>query len=255
MNQAPAFLLYLNVLVVATVDEEVGQGGAKAFAQWVRRQRLTLDTLMVAEPTLCRPVHGHKGGARVEMTVHGKTAHSSQPHLGQNAITGAAHLILALDEENRRLQSLDPSPIGNPTLSVTIIHGGHALNVIPDTCTLAIDRRVVVGERALAAGEALGEFAAARSAMPVTTTVVREFDAFYQPPDTPWLQQLAAWSGNAPAVVPYGTNACAYGNLARETVIFGPGSIDQAHGEVEWVAIDELAKAAEVYRRWWGVDR
>lgn len=242
-----------NLLIAATVDEEVGQGGAKALAQWVRRQRLALDTLIVAEPTLCQPVHGHKGGARVEMTVHGKAAHSSQPHLGQNAITGAAHLILALDEESRRLRTLDPSPIGNPTLSVTIIHGGHALNVIPDTCTLAMDRRVVVGERAAEVGAALGEFAAAHSVMPVTTTVVRHFDAFYQPPDTPWLQQLAAWSGNAPAVVPYGTNACAYGGLARETVIFGPGSIDQAHGEVEWVAIDELVKAAEVYRKWWGL--
>jgi acetylornithine deacetylase/succinyl-diaminopimelate desuccinylase-like protein len=60
----------------------------------------------------------------------------------------------------------------------------------------------------------------------------------------------------APSVVPYGTNALAYGgNLAKEMVIFGPGSIDQAHGEVEWVEIAELEKAMAIYEKWLGAGR
>jgi acetylornithine deacetylase/succinyl-diaminopimelate desuccinylase-like protein len=41
--------------------------------------------------------------------------------------------------------------------------------------------------------------------------------------------------------------------LARECVVLGPGSIDQAHGVEEWVAISELAKLVRIYSQWWGI--
>jgi acetylornithine deacetylase/succinyl-diaminopimelate desuccinylase-like protein len=78
-------------------------------------------------------------------------------------------------------------------------------------------------------------------------------DSFLQAPDTPWLLQLADWSGQPPEVAPYGTNAWAYEGLAGECVVLGPGSIDQAHGVEEWVEVAELARLAEIYARWWGV--
>ena len=53
--------------------------------------------------------------------------------------------------------------------------------------------------------------------------------------------------------MPYATNAWAYNGLARETVILGPGSIDQAHGSEEWVEIAELEKLADLYQQWWGI--
>ncbi len=242
-----------NLILVGTVDEEQGGAGAEAFARWVRRQPFTLDTLMVAEPTRSTPVHGHKGAARVEFEVLGKATHSAQPHLGQNAITAAAHLILALDQEHQRLQRVTAAALGPATLTVTLIQGGVGLNVVPDACRLSVDRRVVQGEQAVAVTTGLRALAQRASPLPVSTRVIREMDPFYQAPDTPWLRQLAEWSGHAPAVVPYGTNAAAYGGLAREAVIFGPGSIDQAHGAEEWVDITELEKVAEVYRRWWGL--
>ena len=63
----------------------------------------------------------------------------------------------------------------------------------------------------------------------------------------------AELSGKEPTIVPYGTNAWAYGGLARECVVVGPGSIDQAHGDEEWVEISELEKLADIYAHWWGV--
>ena len=92
-----------NLLIAATADEEDLARGAPAFAAWVRRRSIALDQLMVAEPTLCRPVHGHKGVVRLAFEIQGQPAHSSQPHLGRNAITAAAQLALALDAEHRRL--------------------------------------------------------------------------------------------------------------------------------------------------------
>ncbi len=251
-----------NLLIAATMDEEMRGQGAVAFAEWVRQQGLPLDQLAVAEPTLCGPVYGHKGALRMGFEVLGKSTHSSQPELGQNAITAAARLILTLDEEHQRLQSLTPSPfkgegwgggLGPPTLTVTIIHGGIGENVVPESCQLFIDRRIVDGEKSLDVAVALQELAQQACPLPVRTTTGLAVEAFLQPPDTPWLRQLAAWSGREPAVVPYGTNASAYGGLARECVVIGPGSIDQAHGSEEWVTIAELEKMAGIYVQWWGL--
>jgi acetylornithine deacetylase len=99
----------------------------------------------------------------------------------------------------------------------------------------------------------LADLARRASPLPLAVRQILSVDAFLQAPDTPWLQQLADWSGQPPAIAPYGTNAWAYGGLARECVVLGPGSIDQAHGVEEWVELAELARLAAIYARWWGI--
>jgi acetylornithine deacetylase/succinyl-diaminopimelate desuccinylase-like protein len=243
-----------NLLIAATVDEEVGARGAPAFAGWVRSRGLALDQLLVAEPTGCGPVYGHKGLSRLEFQVKGVSAHSSQPQLGRNAVVAAAYLVVALEVENQRLPATSPeTPLGPATLTVSIIHGGSGINVVPDTCSVCVDRRVVAGEKPLEISAALSELAQRVCPLPVTARVLNEIPAFLQPPDTPWIRQLAEWSGREPATVPFGTNAWAYEGVTRECVVLGPGSIDQAHGDEEWVAISELEKLADIYARWWGI--
>jgi len=112
---------------------------------------------------------------------------------------------------------------------------------------------VVAGERPDAVVAALADLAQRACPLPVTMQQLLSVDAFLQAPDTPWLLQLADWSGQPPTIAPYGTNACAYDGLARECVVLGPGSIDQAHGVEEWVEVAELAKLAVIYARWWGL--
>jgi acetylornithine deacetylase/succinyl-diaminopimelate desuccinylase-like protein len=143
--------------------------------------------------------------------------------------------------------------LGLPKLTVTLIEGGQGENVVPDSCRIFVDRRTVAGEKPLEVAAALEKLAQQACPLPVTMKLKVQCEAFLQPPDTPWVRQLAEWSGLAPTVVPYGTNACAYAGLARECVIIGPGSIDQAHGPEEWVAISELEKIAGIYARWWGI--
>lgn len=243
-----------NLLIAATVDEEDGARGAPAFAAWLRGRQLVLDQLAVAEPTLCGPVIAHKGVLRLEFQVEGQPAHSSQPQLGRNAITAAARLTLALEEEHRRLLSIPPATaLGPPTLAVTLIHGGSGMNVVPASCSLAMDRRLTAGEKAEAVEAALLDLARSACPLPFTAHTVKRIEAFSQPADSPWIRQLAQWSGKEPVTAPYCTNAWAYGEVARERVVMGPGSIDQAHGVEEWVAISELEKLADIYTRWWGV--
>jgi len=243
-----------NLLIAATADEEDQARGAPAFAEWVRRRGIVLDQLMVAEPTQCRPIHGHKGVVRLRFDVVGHPAHSAQPQHGKNAISAGAQLALAFAAEHERLQSADStSALGQAALTVTLISGGRGINIVPDECSLSVDRRVVSGEQPEEIIAALTELAQRVCPLPVQATKLLAVGAFLQEPATPWIEQLCAWSGAAAALVPYGTNAWAYGGLARECVVLGPGSIDQAHGVEEWVAVSELLKLSQIYSQWWGI--
>jgi acetylornithine deacetylase len=143
--------------------------------------------------------------------------------------------------------------VGRASLTSTVVHGGTGINVVPDLCTLMVDRRIVDGEDPVAVIDALHGLAQTAGGLPVDIRRLREIRAFLQAPDSPLIANLAAWSGQRPRVAPYGTNAWAYLNLPAEKVVIGPGSIDQAHGAEEWVEIDELGKLAAIYARWWDI--
>lgn len=249
-----------NLLVAATIDEECGFRGAMAFVRWARARGITPDELAVAEPTLCAPIHAHKGTMRPVLEVHGVPAHASQPESGKNAITAAAHLLLAIDEEHARLQGDFAGKrdglhvLGPAQLTATLISGGSGENIVPDSCRITVDRRLVAGEQPDVIAEGLRRLARQHCPLPVTVHEGVHSLAFVQSPESPWIRRLAAWSGKAPATAPYGTNAAFYGGFARECCVIGPGSIAQAHGSEEWIEIAELEKITAIYRRWWGLE-
>jgi acetylornithine deacetylase len=196
-------------------------------------------------------VHGHKGGLGLEVCVHGHAAHSSQPELGVNAITAAARIIAAVDAENERLAVLPTTTaVGPGTISVTEISGGTARNIIPDSCRLYIGRRLSPGEDP-AVVQAELTATVTRAAGPATVDVVLAngvaFPAFFTDSDNAFIGVLADITGEQPATVTYGSNCLAYDGIDVTKVVFGPGSIDQAHQAVEWVEISELVRAREVY--------
>ena len=248
------------LLVVGSIAEEAGGFlGASGFRAWTDDRGLEVDQMIVAEPTQLAPIHGHKGAAVLRITAVGESAHSSLPQLGRNAIEAMAPVIMAMQHEHERLQTLDATTeLGNGTLSVTMIEGGTGSNVIPDACTIMVGRRVVPGEDAQRVFDDLARLAADACPLPVRIESGSQpgpdgrvgADAFYQPPEARLVADLAAWAGTVPTVAPFGTNALRYSDFAREMTVFGPGSIDEAHQATESVAIDDLATAAEVFTRW-----
>lgn len=245
-----------NILIAATVDEEGSALGAPAFANWVRENRLCIDELVVAEPTMCVPVYGHKGVVCLELIVRGKSSHSSQPELGENAITAAAHILCALEgEQNNLFSTPSDDPLGTPSLTVSLIHGGSGVNVVPDLCQITVHGRVVAYEKASEVANRIYTLAQNNCLLKVDLNVLLLIDAFLRPTNTPFIKNLVAWTGNEPSIVPYGTNAWAYSDIAKECVVLGPGSINQAHSEEEWVAISELEKLAEIYTNWWRIHK
>ncbi len=242
-----------NLLIAATSDEEGSACGAPACAKWLRDHGIVLDELAVAEPTRCAPVYGHKGVLRLIFEIEGKAAHSSTPALGKNAVMEGARLAIAFGEEHERLQREHPnSPLGLPALTVTVLQGGLGVNIVPPLCRLTIDRRVVSGEKASELAERYLAMAQQVVSLPLKMQTVHAIDAFHRSPEAPFVQRMAEWSGLKPAIAPYCTNAWAYPEVAKQCLVIGPGSIDQAHGAVEWVEISELQKLAGMFARWWG---
>ncbi|MEM8925408.1 MAG: M20/M25/M40 family metallo-hydrolase [Actinomycetota bacterium] len=242
-----------NLLVIGTVGEEAGGLiGAYRLRDAAAERGLRVDEMIVAEPTSCVPVHGHKGGVGLEIVVQGEAAHSSKPELGRNAIVAAARIVAAFDTEHDLLVAGEATTsVGTGTLSVTEIEGGLARNIIPDRCELFASRRIAPGEDPDDEYRRLSEVAA-RAAAPlpieVTMSYGRGSPAFFQPPDAPLVARLAALTGAAPDTATYGSNALAYPNMADSLVVFGPGSIDQAHKAVEWIEVSELDRACAAYR-------
>jgi acetylornithine deacetylase/succinyl-diaminopimelate desuccinylase-like protein len=248
------------LLVVGSISEESGGLlGATRFRPWATGRGLQIDEMIVAEPTRLAPIHGHKGGVAIRVTVQGRAAHSALPHLGENAIEAIAPVIAAYVAEHDRLQTVPATTeLGTSTVSVTMIGGGTGTNVIPASCSITVGQRIVPGQRAHDAYERLVEIARSSCALPVTGESLLPpqpdgtfgSDAFYQPADTPLVRSLAEWAGTAPAVAPFGTNALRYSGLARELAVFGPGAIDDAHQATECVSVADLVATAEVFTRW-----
>ena len=143
------------------------------------------------------------------------------------------------------------SPLGRPTLTPTLASGGSGINIVPGHASVSVDRRVVAGE--VAANVASGLEAKARQLMGQCTHCVSlgvqgatsspVQDAFVQERSSPLVTRLEALTGRQAEVATYGTNAgLPYdARMSRATVVFGPGSIAQAHQADEWVSLHELA--------------
>ncbi|WP_166459752.1 M20 family metallopeptidase [Amycolatopsis pithecellobii] len=235
-------------LLVGTIAEESGGfRGAELFAEWVRENSLPLSELLIAEPTAGAPVFGHQGGVGVEFVIEGRTAHSSRPEVGANAIDAAADIVTAIRTEHGRLrQATAGALLGPASVSTVEISGGGVRNMVPGKCSVFATRRLTDHETMQQAADELIAIARAASPLPFTTTVGRGGNPFLTSADDPLVRRLAELSGRKPGVSSLGTNAFRYEGLAAHTAVFGPGSPDQAHAPQEWCEIGELEKARAV---------
>ena len=149
------------------------------------------------------------------------------------------------------------SPPG--TCSVGVIKGGVQVNLVPDECSIEIDRRLLPGERAtdvLRFYQGLLDELKARhpsfeAEMEDPPLLVDE--ALDTPASEAVVQQasavLASMGLNGePCGVPFGSDASKLSRAGIPTIVFGPGSIDQAHAADEWVELAQVEQAVDFYR-------
>ncbi len=251
------------VYLAATVNEEHGFSGAARLGRlWQERPEFCPrrpDLAIVAEPTELDVVVAHKGAVRWRTHTRGRSAHSSQADQGDNALYKMARVLLALERYQREVTpTLGEHPLcGKVTLSVGTITGGISVNTVPERCTIEIDRRLLPGQDGRTAFGQVVDYLKAQRELDFPV----EHDEPYllgstlsDGPNRPWAERLAAVAapiaGRSNLVgVPYGTNAAALSAAGLPSVVFGPGSIAQAHTADEWLAIDQLERASEILYR------
>ena len=215
------------------------------------------DVAIVAEPTSLNIVVAHRGATRWKLHTTGRACHSSRPNEGINAIYRMAKVVGCLEEYARWLPDSRPAhPLCGPaTLSVGRIDGGSSVNVVPDSCTIEVDRRIIPGEDRFAVIEDLATYLRERL----------DFDVQHDPPycASPPLnddlngnlaQQLMRSITDVVGPrqvlgVPYGTHASRIARAGVPAVVFGPGDIAQAHTKDEWIDITQLEQSSEIYYR------
>ena len=252
------------IIMACTINEEHGYSGAHDLAKlWETGEKSIIprppDGAIVAEPTDLQVVVAHKGALRWRIHTPGKASHSSQPHLGQNAIFRMARVLAALEAYQREVPiTVNPHPLcGQASFSVGTISGGISVNTVPDRCTIEVDRRLLPGENNAAARQHAIDFIANYPGI--------DFPIEHEPPfmdgatlsdevNGPLADRLVAvvreHIGPCEKIgVPYGTDASKIATHGVPAVVFGPGSIGQAHTCDEWLDLDELHKATEALYR------
>jgi acetylornithine deacetylase len=236
------------------VDEEYLFRGALDLAA-----NLKAEAVVVAEPTDLSVIRAHKGVARFRIHIEGIAAHSSKPYLGVNAIVKMAQLITDIEREVLpTFQEKDHPLTGGPTLNIGVISGGAQVNFVPDSCTIEIDRRVIPGE---IAEQTLSIFekilSHAKTKDPDLKVKLEDpflLDGAMETPEDSRIVQVASDAsqtviGNSTITgVPYGTDASKFTAVGIPAIVLGPGSIDQAHGAVEWVECSQVLQAVDIYQ-------
>ncbi len=259
------------VVLAATVNEEFGFSGALAVKRlWdtaapsypgdaAPRELLNCrpSVAFVAEPTGLDLVVAHKGSLKWPVRVHGRACHGAFPERGQNALYSAARAALAIEAlAGELLVRQADHPCGPPTLSLGTLHGGTGVNLVPDLVVLELERRLLPGESPTAArDEVIARIAAACPGVRIDHDPPFN-DAYGLPDQTAdpaakvWVDALAAAAARTGqgrrTAARYGTNAGVYAAAGVPSVVFGPGSIEQAHTADEWIALDQLSAAVDV---------
>ena len=238
------------ILYAGCADEEYLMRGARHLAP-----RVEVEAAVIAEPTDLAVVRGHKGVVRFQVAVEGKAAHSAKPWLGVNAISGMARLVTRLEEViGADYASREDPLLGRPTMNIGVIEGGMQVNFVPDRCRIDVDVRTIPGQTA---DDVTAQFAAVIAGEEGIDAVLEDpyitLAAVGTGEEAEIVRSAAAACGEilGEAVVggvPYATDGSAFADRGVPTIILGPGSIDQAHGAVEWVECRQVIQAVDVYQ-------
>jgi acetylornithine deacetylase len=236
---AAALGLAGDVILAAVADEEVASLGTEAVLG-----RVVADAAIVCEPTELEVAIAHRGFAGFEIETRGVAAHGSRPDLGVDAIAKMGHVLVGLEELDRRLQSGRRHPlVGAGSLHASLIEGGQEFSSYPERCLLTGERRTLPGETA---AEIESDLRAAAGDADVRLLVSRqpfEIDEEHQ------LVRAVCDAAGASGVagVPFWTDAALVAGAGIPTVLFGPAG-EGAHAAVEWVDVSSLERCREVYR-------
>jgi len=241
--------------IIATADEESSMSGARALSA---AELSGARYAIIGEPTNLSPVFQHKGIMMLSLRIEGSAGHSSNPALGNNAIEATTLVIDELGKFRTELANRYQSSafeVQVPTLNLGCIHGGDNPNRICDHVELAFDVRVLPGmdntNIMAEINDRLGpklEDQGYKFNLELFHPPVPAFKSAGHSTDETLVAATQKLSGFEPASVAFATEAPFLSDLGMETVVLGPGSIDQAHQPNEFLALDQVDPSIAILR-------
>ncbi len=224
--------------VFLTTDEEEKMTGALSLSE--------LDLLwkakgvVIGEPTDLLPAYKEKGISRFQLTTHGTAAHASQPWLGDNAISRMGRLL----DKLAHLPTIPEIQSDDLTVCVSMIKGGTKFNVVPDNCQVEIDARFPTPltfrkVRTIIMDQLMGE--------DYDIQMIYELEAYEAAQDSELSRTMKELTGADLIVVPYATEAPVFAAQNPNVIVCGPGGLNMAHVDDEYVERFKLERATEIY--------
>lgn len=224
------------------MGEENSQPGAKHFA---RHHGDAYDFAVVGEPTSLDVVHTHKGTVWLELVATGQAAHGARPELGENAILKLARVLDRLDNEMPEALARFADPVlGQPTMNIGQCQGGSQPNIVPDRASARLDFRLTPS----LADHGLIDLLKPKLPGDIAVKVGLECAPLYTDPELPMVDALASAGSGRKVGAPWFCDAAHLAAVGIPAVAAGPGSIDQAHTDDEWIRVEELEKGVNFYR-------
>lgn len=254
------------IYVVGGVFEEILEG----VAAKIITKKIKPDYVVICEPSNLDLKIGQKGRAEILVETFGKPAHSSQPHLGVNAVESMTKII----GEIQKLETPRGDKLGDGILVLTDIKSSPypGASVVPDYCKTTYDRRTLVGETKESVLEPIENLIkkltdndkdfSAKVSFSIGTektytqkdiVAERFFPAWYIDAEDEFVQNVYKGlikSGLTPEITtfPFCTNGSHYAGEAKiKTIGFGPSKEKLAHVIDEYIEISELVKGYNGY--------
>ena len=238
------------IIILATADEESSMIGAQSLVN--AKSRLGRYAV-IGEPTGMKPIRLHKGILMEAIRVRGSSGHSSDPSLGNNALEGMHQVLGELLAWRTELQAKHHNPaflVPVPTLNLGHIHGGDNPNRICPECELHIDLRPLPG---MDLDDLRAEMRRRLEARLADTGLALELEPLFSgipametDAGAAIVQAAEALTGHAAGAVAFGTEGPYLNELGMDTIILGPGDIDQAHQPDEYLALDRIEPTLDV---------
>jgi acetylornithine deacetylase/succinyl-diaminopimelate desuccinylase-like protein len=241
------------VVLDAVADEEATGAGTKATLRGGR----AADWGVIAEPTGLQLARAGNGQVNFTVTFLGEAGHGSTPEIGHHAIYDAAAFIRLVEREAAQLADQVHPLTGPGSYSIGVISGGLRTSIIPSECTIGVDRRIIPGQTVAEAvadlDDLLGLVLGPRSGARARSSV----DVDYEPFEVAERLPLCTVLSEAAAIVcgrPAGftglratTDAIFLCEAGIPTIVFGPGSLAQAHRPDEYVELCQVQQATRVF--------
>ena len=240
------------LILIGTADEESSMSGAR---QLLASSRQLGRKAVIGEPTGLQPIRVHKGVMMESIRVKGRAGHSSDPSLGANAILGMHQVISALmglQEEFKARYRHPAFKVDYPTLNLGAIHGGDNPNRICGHCETLIDIRPLPGMtieniQVLLEERLSGLFPQGNGLEIEIQPLFPGVPPFETPADAELTRYLENVTGREAGAVAFGTEGPFFNALGLETLILGPGSIDQAHQPDEFLSLSDVEPGIHLF--------